>query len=106
MRRTSVHKSRIARQEYGHKRTLPNLAEEHSRCYRAECVRVGVQMASGALVTVSTAMGRRAALERFRKKKANRSYAKKVRYQARKKLAEQRPRYKGQFIKMETQVPV
>lgn len=84
-------------------RTLP---KNSSYVTGGECVRVGVQMASGAPVTVSTAMGRRAALERFRKKKANRSYAKKVRYQARKKLAEQRPRYKGQFIKMETQVPV
>ena len=53
----------------------------------------------------STRAVRRLALERFRKKKANRDYTKKVRYEARKKLAEQRPRHKGQFVKLEKQPP-
>lgn len=65
-----------------------------------------MQASAAPLVAVSTPMGRQAALERFRKKKANRCFVKKVRYQARKELAQQRPRYKGQFIKMDAQVAV
>lgn len=44
---------------------------------------------------------RKAALARFREKKAQRKFTPKVRYAARKKLAEARPRYKGQFVKLE-----
>eukprot|EP00892_Ulva_mutabilis_P002202 jgi/Ulvmu1/11983/UM082_0062.1 len=43
---------------------------------------------------------RKAALARFRAKKARSHFAPKVRYHERKKLAEARPRYKGQFIKV------
>lgn len=43
---------------------------------------------------------RKAALARFRAKKARSHFAPKVRYHERKKLAEARPRYKGQFIKI------
>jgi len=53
----------------------------------------------------STSAARKLALERFHRKKANRVYTKKVRYEARKKLAEQRPRYKGQFVKLPVQQP-
>ncbi|KAJ8748487.1 hypothetical protein K2173_003384 [Erythroxylum novogranatense] len=42
---------------------------------------------------------REAALSKFRLKRKNRCYEKKVRYQSRKKLAEQRPRVKGQFVR-------
>ncbi|RYR73608.1 hypothetical protein Ahy_A02g008034 isoform C [Arachis hypogaea] len=45
---------------------------------------------------------RQAALTKFRQKKNQRnerSFHKKVRYQSRKKLAEQRPRFRGQFIR-------
>ncbi|VVB03546.1 unnamed protein product [Arabis nemorensis] len=42
---------------------------------------------------------REAALLKFRLKKKNRCFDKKVRYQSRKKLAEQRPRVKGQFVR-------
>ncbi|KAL3839606.1 hypothetical protein ACJIZ3_024197 [Penstemon smallii] len=42
---------------------------------------------------------RLAALNKFRQKKKDRCFAKKVRYQNRKKLAEQRPRVRGQFVK-------
>jgi len=45
---------------------------------------------------------RLAALAKFREKRKRRSFAKKVRYESRKKLAEQRPRVRGQFVKMET----
>ncbi|KAI4383167.1 hypothetical protein MLD38_009039 [Melastoma candidum] len=45
---------------------------------------------------------REAALAKFRMKRKDRCYEKKVRYESRKKLAEQRPRVKGQFVK---QVP-
>ncbi|XP_010251440.1 PREDICTED: two-component response regulator-like PRR95 [Nelumbo nucifera] len=42
---------------------------------------------------------REAALTKFRLKRKERCYEKKVRYQSRKKLAEQRPRVKGQFVR-------
>ncbi|XP_057527147.1 two-component response regulator-like APRR5 isoform X1 [Amaranthus tricolor] len=45
---------------------------------------------------------REAALNKFRLKRKERCYDKKVRYESRKKLAEQRPRVKGQFVR---QVP-
>ncbi|XP_076911750.1 two-component response regulator-like PRR37 [Bidens hawaiensis] len=42
---------------------------------------------------------REAALNKFRQKRKERCFEKKVRYQSRKKLAEQRPRVRGQFVK-------
>nr|GLL38849.1 two-component response regulator-like APRR5 [Ipomoea trifida] len=42
---------------------------------------------------------REAALNKFRLKRKDRCYEKKVRYESRKKLAEQRPRVKGQFVR-------
>ncbi|KAL0452367.1 UNVERIFIED_CONTAM: Two-component response regulator-like APRR5 [Sesamum latifolium] len=45
---------------------------------------------------------REAALNKFRLKRKDRCFEKKVRYESRKKLAEQRPRVKGQFVR---QVP-
>ncbi|KAK7338156.1 hypothetical protein VNO77_18756 [Canavalia gladiata] len=42
---------------------------------------------------------REAALTKFRLKRKDRCYEKKVRYQSRKRLAEQRPRLKGQFVR-------
>ncbi|KAJ8774681.1 hypothetical protein K2173_017127 [Erythroxylum novogranatense] len=42
---------------------------------------------------------REAALTKFRLKRKERCYEKKVRYESRKKLAEQRPRIKGQFVR-------
>ncbi|GMJ13625.1 pseudo-response regulator 5 [Hibiscus trionum] len=42
---------------------------------------------------------REAALMKFRLKRKDRCYEKKVRYESRKKLAEQRPRVKGQFVR-------
>lgn len=42
---------------------------------------------------------REAALFKFRQKRKMRCFEKKVRYQSRKKLAEQRPRVKGQFVR-------
>ncbi|GFP88750.1 two-component response regulator-like aprr5 [Phtheirospermum japonicum] len=47
-------------------------------------------------------MLREAALNKFRLKRKDRCFEKKVRYESRKKLAEQRPRVKGQFVR---QVP-
>ncbi|PXF49765.1 Zinc finger protein CONSTANS-LIKE 1 [Gracilariopsis chorda] len=41
---------------------------------------------------------RLAALERFRNKRANRSFRKRVRYACRKQLADSRPRVKGRFV--------
>ncbi|XP_057973482.1 two-component response regulator-like APRR5 [Malania oleifera] len=49
---------------------------------------------------------REAALAKFRLKRKDRCYEKKVRYQSRKRLADQRPRVKGQFVRqVETQLP-
>ncbi|PNT22724.2 hypothetical protein POPTR_008G046200v4 [Populus trichocarpa] len=42
---------------------------------------------------------REAALSKFRQKRKERCFEKKVRYQSRKKLAEQRPRIRGQFVR-------
>ncbi|KAK8702369.1 hypothetical protein V6N13_020725 [Hibiscus sabdariffa] len=42
---------------------------------------------------------REAALTKFRLKRKDRCFEKKVRYQNRKRLAEQRPRVKGQFVR-------
>ncbi|XP_043812892.1 two-component response regulator-like PRR95 isoform X4 [Manihot esculenta] len=42
---------------------------------------------------------REAALTKFRLKRKDRCYEKKVRYESRKRLAEQRPRVKGQFVR-------
>ncbi|CAN0922757.1 Two-component response regulator-like APRR5 [Linum grandiflorum] len=44
-------------------------------------------------------MEREAALNKFCLKRKERCFAKKVRYESRKKLAEQRPRVKGQFVR-------
>ncbi|XP_028790773.1 two-component response regulator-like PRR95 isoform X2 [Neltuma alba] len=43
---------------------------------------------------------REAALNKFRLKRKERCYEKKVRYESRKRLAEQRPRVKGQFVQV------
>ncbi|PKA46141.1 Two-component response regulator-like PRR95 [Apostasia shenzhenica] len=49
---------------------------------------------------------REAALAKFRLKRKGRCYEKKVRYISRKKLAEQRPRVKGQFVRhVQSQLP-
>ncbi|KAK4272911.1 hypothetical protein QN277_021402 [Acacia crassicarpa] len=45
---------------------------------------------------------REAALTKFRQKRKERCFRKKVRYQSRKKLAEQRPRFRGQFVRQAT----
>ncbi|KAL4187002.1 hypothetical protein AMTRI_Chr09g36960 [Amborella trichopoda] len=48
---------------------------------------------------------REAALNKFRLKRKDRCFEKKVRYQSRKRLAEQRPRVKGQFVRQSHQEP-
>lgn len=42
---------------------------------------------------------REAALNKFRRKRKDRCFEKKIRYVSRKKLAEQRPRIRGQFVR-------
>ena len=46
---------------------------------------------------------REAALNKFRQKRKVRNFGKKVRYQSRKRLAEQRPRIRGQFVRQSGQ---
>ncbi len=47
------------------------------------------------------ARNRKAAIDRFREKRKARTFNKKVRYESRKRLAESRPRIRGQFVKAE-----
>ncbi|XP_074367973.1 two-component response regulator-like APRR5 isoform X2 [Apium graveolens] len=49
--------------------------------------------------TNNRSIQREAALTKFRMKRKDRCFEKKVRYESRKKLAEQRPRVKGQFVR-------
>ncbi|XP_008670693.1 two-component response regulator-like PRR37 isoform X2 [Zea mays] len=46
---------------------------------------------------------RQAQLKKYREKKKDRNFGKKVRYQSRKRLADQRPRVRGQFVKQAVQ---
>lgn len=54
---------------------------------------------SGSGVDINRSAQREAALTKFRQKRKERCFEKKVRYQSRKKLAEQRPRVRGQFVR-------
>ncbi|GMI92073.1 hypothetical protein HRI_002876600 [Hibiscus trionum] len=54
---------------------------------------------SGSAADENRIAQRAAALTKFRQKRKERCFEKKVRYHSRKKLAEQRPRVKGQFVR-------
>ncbi|KAK9186039.1 hypothetical protein WN943_026400 [Citrus x changshan-huyou] len=54
---------------------------------------------SGNVVDEVWVAQREAALTKFRQKRKERCFGKRVRYQSRKKLAEQRPRVRGQFVR-------
>ncbi|KAE8705994.1 Two-component response regulator-like APRR7 [Hibiscus syriacus] len=54
---------------------------------------------SGSKADQTKSAHREAALTKFLQKRKERSFQKKVRYQSRKRLAEQRPRIKGQFVR-------
>ncbi|XP_010920961.1 two-component response regulator-like PRR37 isoform X2 [Elaeis guineensis] len=54
---------------------------------------------SGSGVDQNRFAWREAALKKFRQKRKERNFGKKVRYQSRKRLAEQRPRVHGQFVR-------
>lgn len=54
---------------------------------------------SGSGVAQNRLAQREAALNKFRQKRKERNFGKKVRYQSRKRLAEQRPRVRGQFVR-------
>ncbi|KAH7438523.1 hypothetical protein KP509_04G018800 [Ceratopteris richardii] len=71
-------------------------------------VESGTQLVGGSGVTTahqvlgpdqSRYARREAALTKFRQKRKERCFEKKVRYQSRKRLAEQRPRVRGQFVR-------
>eukprot|EP00257_Ricinus_communis_P011119 XP_002531836.2 two-component response regulator-like PRR37 [Ricinus communis] len=57
---------------------------------------------SGNAVDEDRLAQREAALSKFRQKRKERCFEKRVRYQSRKRLAEQRPRVKGQFVRQTT----
>uniref|UniRef100_A0A1J3CS48 Two-component response regulator-like APRR5 n=1 Tax=Noccaea caerulescens TaxID=107243 RepID=A0A1J3CS48_NOCCA len=54
---------------------------------------------SSSVGKIQQSLQREAALTKFRMKRKDRCFDKKVRYESRKKLAEQRPRIKGQFVR-------
>ncbi|KAG2239423.1 hypothetical protein Bca52824_091767 [Brassica carinata] len=54
---------------------------------------------SSSVGKLQQSLQREAALNKFRMKRKERCFEKKVRYESRKKLAEQRPRIKGQFVR-------
>ncbi|XP_040938181.1 two-component response regulator-like APRR7 [Gossypium hirsutum] len=54
---------------------------------------------SGSNVDQSKSARREAALTKFRQKRKDRCFRKEVRYQSRKRLAQQRPRIRGQFVR-------
>ncbi|CAD5162987.1 unnamed protein product [Musa acuminata subsp. malaccensis] len=58
---------------------------------------------SGSLIDENRLAQREAALKKFRQKRKERNFGKKVRYQSRKRLAEQRPRVRGQFVRQSVQ---
>ncbi|CAK9192923.1 unnamed protein product [Sphagnum troendelagicum] len=63
------------------------------------CVNQGLDEMSGANGLDNHFAIREAALHKFRQKRKQRCFEKKVRYQSRKRLAEQRPRVQGQFVR-------
>ncbi|KAH8975472.1 hypothetical protein BDL97_01G159000 [Sphagnum fallax] len=63
------------------------------------CVNQGLDEMSGANDLDNHFAIREAALHKFRQKRKERCFEKKVRYQSRKRLAEQRPRVQGQFVR-------
>lgn len=64
-----------------------------------EVVDVGEVTVGGLSEVERKRVCRRKAIERFRAKRANRSFRKRVRYACRKQLADSRPRVKGRFVK-------
>jgi pseudo-response regulator 7 len=62
----------------------------------------GNEMAVDGVEEVDKSARREAALNKFRQKRKERNFEKKVRYQSRKRLAEQRPRIRGQFVRQAT----
>ncbi|XP_074591645.1 two-component response regulator-like PRR37 isoform X2 [Curcuma longa] len=89
----------------------PNMAAPASQCWSSnaliepfeETSRLGVGYANGSgssrVVVQMCFAQREAALKKFREKRKERNFVKKVRYQSRKILAEQRPRVRGQFVR-------
>ena len=59
----------------------------------------GAMQAAAAGDPATWAANRKAALEKLREKKKLRNFQKKVRYESRRRLAESRPRVRGQFVK-------
>ncbi|GLJ06862.1 hypothetical protein SUGI_0050560 [Cryptomeria japonica] len=62
-------------------------------------VKSSIGSGSGSGVDQNRSAQREAALNKFRQKRKERCFEKKVRYQSRKRLAEQRPRVRGQFVR-------
>ncbi|KAG9149752.1 hypothetical protein Leryth_012465 [Lithospermum erythrorhizon] len=61
----------------------------------------GIGSGSGSGLNQDQIAQREAALNKFRQKRKERCFDKKVRYQSRKRLAEERPRVRGQFVRQE-----
>ncbi|KAB2028472.1 hypothetical protein ES319_D05G101200v1 [Gossypium barbadense] len=81
----------------GHNGSETGLRAEHAVTEDSNGTASGRRGGSGA--DEDRVAQRAAALTKFRQKRKERCFEKKVRYQSRKKLAEQRPRVKGQFVR-------
>ncbi|QDZ24955.1 response regulator of potential two component system [Chloropicon primus] len=78
-----------------------NIVQQHSGGFRGSGM-LTLQDLSGMRKGNEGATERRAeAIRKFREKKKARTFKKKVRYESRKRLAEARPRIKGQFVRPE-----
>ncbi|XP_039828716.1 two-component response regulator-like PRR73 isoform X2 [Panicum virgatum] len=91
----------------GSSAAAPNIARPNMECVNGT---MSKNMAGGGSVSGSgndmyqnRFPQREAALNKFRLKRKDRNFGKKVRYQSRKRLAEQRPRVRGQFVRQSGQ---
>ncbi|BBH00479.1 CCT motif family protein [Prunus dulcis] len=101
---------------YGQYRPMPQLAKHYfqfvSRCCNLKFVMDGAQgegcdgnlwrVPGGEDESLKTKMGktqREASVLRYKEKRQNRLFSKRIRYQVRKVNAEKRPRMKGRFVK-------
>ncbi|XAR60502.1 hypothetical protein NMG60_11033913 [Bertholletia excelsa] len=77
---------------------VPNMDSENGVAKKSEIVGTSERV-GGNQADENRFAKREAALTKFRQKRKERCFEKKVRYQSRKRLAEQRPRIRGQFVR-------
>ncbi|KAK9806257.1 hypothetical protein WJX72_007465 [[Myrmecia] bisecta] len=90
------------RRSWDGQHTVSDMPLQHQQFFKA--FQAAVDRHSGILGEshgIDTAANRRAAIIKFREKRKARNFDKKVRYESRRRLAEARPRVRGQFVKAE-----